>query len=121
MVASWKLAPLISRPVITRLLGDLSDVEEAVRRMTQMPAQAWGFSDRGEIRAGMAADLNIIDLDVLTPDLPELVHDLPGGARRLRQTATGFRATIVNGEAVVEDGEPTGSTSGMLLRGPLAS
>ena len=66
----------------------------------------------------MAADLNIFDLETVTPDLPELLHDLPGGARRLRQTATGFLATIVNGEVLLDRGEPTGATPGQLLRGP---
>lgn len=96
-------------------------VEHAVQRMTQVPAMAWGFSDRGEIAPGKAADINVFDLDTVTPDLPELLYDLPGGARRLRQTATGFRATLVNGEVLIHEGEPTGTTSGQLLRGPLAS
>ena len=95
-------------------------VEDAVHRMSQLPAQAWGFADRGVVAEGMAADLNIFDLETVTPDLPELVHDLPGGARRLRQTATGFLATIVNGEVLLDRGEPTGATPGQLLRGPLA-
>ena len=95
-------------------------VEEAVRLMTSVPARAWGFDDRGLVAEGRAADLNVFDLDTLAPDLPELVHDLPGGARRLRQTATGYKATIVNGEVLVADGVPTGVTPGKLLRGPLA-
>ena len=96
-------------------------VEQAVNRMTQLPARAWGFGDRGELAPGMAADINVFDLETVSPNLPELLYDLPGGARRLRQTATGFRATLVNGEVLIEDGEPTSSTSGQLLRGPLAS
>lgn len=96
-------------------------VEEAVRLMTSVPAEAWGFADRGRLAEGMAADLNVFDLDAVTPDLPELVHDLPGGARRLRQTASGFLATLVNGEVLVENGVPTGVTPGRLLRGPLAA
>lgn len=96
-------------------------VEAAINAITQTPAAAWGFADRGLLASGMAADINIFDLGVLTPDLPELVYDLPGGARRLRQTATGFLATIVNGEVLVENGAPTGVTPGQLLRGPLAT
>ena len=95
-------------------------VEAAVNAMTQVPAEAWGFADRGLLAPGMAADINIFDLSTVTPDLPELVHDLPGGARRLRQTASGFKATLVNGEVLVENGEPTGATPGRLLRGPLS-
>lgn len=95
-------------------------VEEAVHLMTQRPAAAWGFADRGVLAEGMAADINVFDLATVTPDLPELVHDLPGGARRLRQTATGFLATIVNGQVLLDNGEPTGARPGQLLRGPLA-
>ncbi|MGH1492225.1 MAG: amidohydrolase family protein, partial [Acidimicrobiales bacterium] len=95
-------------------------IEDAVHAMTQKPAQAWGFNDRGLLAGGMAADINIFDINTVTPNLPELLYDLPGGARRLRQTASGFKATIVNGEVLVENGTPTGVTPGRLLRGPLA-
>lgn len=110
----------------THLLGhwvrdaEAFTIEQAVHAMTLVPATAWGFADRGVLAEGMAADVNVFDLATVTPDLPELVHDLPGGARRLRQTATGFKATIVNGDVLVADGVPTGSTPGRLLRGPLA-
>jgi N-acyl-D-aspartate/D-glutamate deacylase len=52
---------------------------------------------------------------------PTVVNDLPAGARRLRQKATGFHASIVNGQAVLRDGEHTGAHPGRLLRGPLAT
>jgi N-acyl-D-aspartate/D-glutamate deacylase len=52
--------------------------------------------------------------------MPEVVNDLPGGARRLRQKATGYCASIVNGAVVLRDGEHTGAFPGRLLRGPLA-
>ena len=96
------------------------ELEEAVHRMTGVPAQAWGFTDRGRIAEGLAADINVFDIDTVTPDLPELLYDLPGGARRLRQTASGFRATIVNGDVLVDEGTPTGARPGQLLRGSLA-
>lgn len=95
-------------------------VEEAVHRMTQVPAAAWGFNDRGVIAEGMAADINVFDINTVTPDMPELVYDLPGGARRLRQTASGFKATLVNGQVLLDNGEPTGTRPGRLLRGRLA-
>ena len=110
----------------THLLGhwvrnaEAFTIEDAVHSMTQVPADAWGFTDRGVLAEGKAADVNIFDLATVTPDLPELVYDLPGGARRLRQTASGFKATVVNGTVLVEDGQPTGATPGQLLRGPLA-
>jgi len=91
-------------------------IEEAVHRITQLPAVAWGFVDRGVLAPGMAADINVFDLTTISPNLPELVSDLPGGASRLRQTATGIKATLVNGEVLVADAEPTGATPGVLLR-----
>lgn len=96
-------------------------VEQAVHRMTQVPATAWGFLDRGVIAPGMAADINVFDLETVTPDMPELVYDLPGGARRLRQTASGFKATMVNGQVLLDHGEATGARPGQLLRGRLAN
>ena len=95
-------------------------IEAAVNSITKKPADAWGFGDRGVLAEGKAADVNVFDLTTVTPDLPELVHDLPGGARRLRQTASGFKATIVNGTVLMDKGEQTGATPGRLLRGPLA-
>ena len=95
-------------------------LEDAVHRITQLPAQAWGFHDRGVLEVGKAADVNVFDPQTVSPDMPELVHDLPAGAARLRQTATGFAATIVNGEILTEHGKATGAVPGQLLRGPLA-
>ena len=57
-----------------------------------------------------AADINVIDLPNLAPELPELVHDLPGGAKRLVQRAREIRATIVNGEVLHDGGRYTGAT-----------
>lgn len=91
-------------------------LEEAVHRMTQLPAQVWGIAERGLIAEGMRADINVFDPGKVTPDLPVLKRDLPGGAPRLHQTATGFLATLVNGSVLLENGEPTGATPGSLLR-----
>ena len=72
-------------------------LEEAVRMITYVPATLWGMADRGLVREGMAADLNVIDPDTIAPQLPELAADLPAGARRLVQKAQGISATIVGG------------------------
>jgi len=95
-------------------------LEEGVRMLTLEPATAWGFHDRGLLKEGMAADIVVFDPDRVAPEMPEVVHDLPAGARRLRQKATGFHASVVNGRIVLRGGEPTGTFSGQLLRGPLA-
>ena len=92
-------------------------LEEAVQMMTSAPAQAWGFTDRGVLREGLAADINIFDPGTVAPALPTLAHDLPSGARRIVQKATGFLATIVACEVTVRDGQSTGATPGRLLRG----
>jgi N-acyl-D-amino-acid deacylase len=91
-------------------------LEEAVRMITLAPALAWGFADRGLLRAGMAADINIFDADTVGPTVPRLVDDLPAGGRRLEQRSEGFLATLVNGEVTIEHGRPTGAAPGRLLR-----
>jgi N-acyl-D-aspartate/D-glutamate deacylase len=91
-------------------------LEEAVRMITSAPAAAWGFPDRGVVAPGFAADLNVFDPAAVGPCLPTVVADLPAGARRLDQRATGFRATVVNGEVLLRDGEPTGRLPGRLVR-----
>jgi N-acyl-D-aspartate/D-glutamate deacylase len=90
---------------------------QAVKMITSDLAGLWGIGDRGVLRAGAYADLNVIDLAALDLLLPELRHDLPGGAPNLSQGARGYRATIVNGSVVMEDGEPTGALPGQVLRG----
>ncbi len=95
-------------------------LEEAVRLVTYDTATHWGFHDRGLLREGMAADLVVFDPDTIGPRMPEVVTDLPASAKRLKQTANGIRATVVNGAVLLRDNEPTGATPGRLLRGPLA-
>ena len=98
--------------------GDFT-LEEGVRMMTLAPARAWGFHDRGLVREGLVADLVVFDPDTVAPAMPRLVHDLPAGARRIEQRSIGFAASIVGGEVIIADGEPTGARPGRLLRGPL--
>ena len=95
-------------------------LEEAVRMLTRDPAAAWGLADRGVVREGMIADLAVFDPATVGPDMPVVTADLPGGAKRLLQKATGFRACVVGGQPTLLDGEPTGRLGGQLLRGPLA-
>jgi N-acyl-D-aspartate/D-glutamate deacylase len=95
-------------------------LEQAVRMLTLVPATLWGFSDRGLIREGFAADLVVFDPDTIVAEMPEVVHDLPAGAKRLVQRARGVAATVVNGEVLLREGKHTGALPGRLLRGPLA-
>jgi N-acyl-D-aspartate/D-glutamate deacylase len=95
-------------------------LEEAVRMMTLAPARAWGLHDRGLLREGLIADVNVIDPDRVAPAMPRIVHDLPAGERRIEQRSVGFRATLVGGRPLFVDGEDTGARVGRLIRGPLA-
>ena len=92
-------------------------LEDAVRQVTLAPARVWGFRDRGLLREGMAADLNVIDYARLAPEYPTVSRDLPGGSRRLTQKSRGIRATVVAGQVLFRDGEHTGVLPGQLLRG----
>ena len=95
-------------------------LEEAVRLVTYDTATQFGFHDRGLLREGMAADIVLFDPSTIGARMPEVVTDLPAGAKRLKQTANGIMATIVNGQVLLRNNEPTGATPGQLLRGPLA-
>lgn len=91
-----------------------------IERLVQMQAfdtaRYVGFADRGAIAVGQRADVNVIDLERLGLTRPTLVHDLPAGGRRLMQHAVGYRATIVAGQVVVQDGRLTDARPGRLVR-----
>ena len=100
-----------------RTRGERLPLEFAVHRYTRAPAELIGLNDRGLIAPGMKADINLIDHPNLSLSPPTIVHDLPAGGRRLMQTATGYVATIVAGEVVIDRDRPTGALPGRLLRG----
>ncbi len=108
---------MLSHWVRGRTRGARVPLEHAVHRMTQHTAQMYDLLDRGVIAPGYRADLNVIDPERIELRRPEMVYDLPGGARRLLQRADGYCATLVAGEVVMQDGEPTGARPGRLLRG----
>ena len=80
-------------------------LEQAVRMLTLEPSTAWGFADRGLVREGLVADLNVFDPATVGPDLPTVETDLPAGARRLKQTSTGFLATVVGRRGAAARGQ----------------
>ncbi len=96
-------------------------LEQAVRMLTLVPATQWGLKGRGLLREGNAADVIVFNPDTVAATLPQVDHDLPAGARRLKQKANGFLASVVNGQVVLRNNEHTGALPGQLLRGPLAS
>ena len=77
------LSQIADASIHTHLLGywvrDRQEftLEEAVRMLTLAPAMAWGFTDRGLVREGMVADLNVFDPERVGPAVPEVVRDLP--------------------------------------------
>jgi N-acyl-D-aspartate/D-glutamate deacylase len=93
------------------------DVSILVKRLTSDCARAVGLLDRGLVAPGMRADLNVIDFERLQCAPPEIVYDLPSGAKRFRQRARGYVATIVAGQVTYREGEATGALPGRLVRG----
>jgi N-acyl-D-aspartate/D-glutamate deacylase len=89
---------------------------QAVRKLTFDPAVLLGIPHRGLLKEGMAADLTIFDPDKVQAKEKEFVRDLPGGASRLIARADGYRYTVVNGQVLLRDGEPTGACPGRVLR-----
>jgi N-acyl-D-amino-acid deacylase len=99
-----------------RASGRMS-VAEVVKELTSVPARVVGLADRGRIAVGYKADLNVIDHAGLRLHRPTIIYDLPAGGRRLDQTADGYVVTIVSGEIIVENGQPTAARPGRLVRG----
>jgi len=100
-----------------REAGKKLPLEMLIRKQTKDTAETFGLFDRGEIKAGMLADINIIDFEKLNVSHPKMIHDLPLGGRRLVQDATGYVATIKSGEIISENGKATGALPGNLIRG----
>lgn len=92
-------------------------LEHLVWRQTRQTAELFGLLDRGLIKPGMKADLNLIDFEKLGFERAEVAYDLPAGGRRLIQRARGYEATICSGVPIFEKGEPTGQLPGRLIRG----
>ena len=82
-------------------------LEEAIRRMTSLPAQKFQLKDRGLLKEGMAADIVVFDEATVTDNSTfEQPH----------QYSTGFKFVLVNGTVTVDDGKHTGTRSGIALR-----
>lgn len=103
-----------------RTRGARIDLASVVRMQSRDTARALGLHDRGEIRVGWRADLNVIDYDRLALHAPMVIRDLPAGGRRLMQGASGYEATLVAGQITYRAGEATGALPGRLVRGTRA-
>ena len=100
---------------------EIMSLEDAIRKLTFVPASLFGFSDRGLVRPGMAADLMVFDPATISPLEPGEAHDLPGGAKRRKQLAKGIEWTVVNGQVLMEKGEHTGAYPGKVARSSSAA
>jgi N-acyl-D-aspartate/D-glutamate deacylase len=108
---------MLSHWVRDRTRGARIPIELVVQRMTSDTANLYGLRDRGVLAQGMKADVNVIDLDNVALELPEMINDLPAGARRLMQRAHGYEATLVSGQVIMQGGELTDARPGRLIRG----
>ena len=104
-----------------RTRGPKLSIEKMVKAQCRDTAETVGLFDRGLVRAGYRADLNVIDYPRLKLMAPSVAYDLPAGGRRLVQRAQGYTATIVAGQVTYRDGEPTDALPGRLLRGAQAA
>jgi N-acyl-D-amino-acid deacylase len=94
----------------------IMSLEEAIRKLTFVPASLFGLFDRGLVRPGMAADLMVFDPKTIGPLEPGEAQDLPGGAKRRKQLAQGIEWTVVNGQVLLEKGKHTGVYPGKVAR-----
>ncbi len=92
------------------------DLARAVKMLTADPADYLGRADRGRLKVGLRADINVIDHDALRLGAPHMVQDLPAGGQRLLQPVSGYRATLVAGEQVIANDEVTDARPGRLVR-----
>ena len=94
----------------------IMSMEDAIKKLTFLPASIFGIHDRGLLRRGLAADVVVFDPEKIDLAEPEKVEDLPGGAPRYIQGAKGIHYTVVNGSVLMKDGAHTGVYPGRVLR-----
>lgn len=106
----------------TRFLGDMLNgrklipIERAVQLITQTPAQLFGLVDRGTLVEGSNADIVVFDPETIGSENAHMVADLPGGCSRLTADSYGIERVLVNGQAVIINGQFTGATPGTVLK-----
>ncbi|MFC8429722.1 amidohydrolase family protein [Streptomyces sp. NPDC057253] len=120
--AGAHLDRMCGAPYTTRFLGDclrgrkLTSLEQAVKMLTDDPAQLFGLRERGRIEEGFHADLVLFDPERIAAGTATLVHDLPGDSPRLDSKAIGIRAVWVNGVEAIRDDVVSGAVPGRVLR-----
>jgi len=96
--------------------GEQLPLEHVVHRQTLRNAALYGFADRGAIRPGLRADVNVIDHARVRADAPVAHDDLPAGGTRLIQPVVGYLATVCAGTVTRIDDTDTGERPGRLVR-----
>jgi len=91
-------------------------LERAIQMLTADGADYLGLVDRGRLQVGLRADINVIDYNNLDLGVPKMVQDLPAGGQRLLQPVTGYKATFVAGQQVIENDEVLAARPGRLVR-----
>jgi N-acyl-D-aspartate/D-glutamate deacylase len=108
-------SPTVLLSELTREQG-VYTLPEAVHRITGKSAQIIGLKERGELKEGWHADINVIDYENLTTCHPEYVNDFPHGGGRFIVKGKGYAATIVAGEVIIANGQHTGNRPGQVIR-----
>jgi N-acyl-D-aspartate/D-glutamate deacylase len=90
-------------------------LEEGVAALTSRVAAFLGLDDRGTLEVGQAADVVVFDPDTVQPLTLQTLDDIPGGGTRMTKAAQGIPWVLVNGEPVVEQGQPTTAVPGAVL------
>ncbi len=91
-------------------------MEETVRRLTSDTANAAGLNDRGLLKVGLKADINIIDWENVGSSDPFMTQDLPAGGKRLMQHTQGYVTTLVSGKVTYENGKFTKERPGTIVK-----
>jgi len=91
-------------------------LEEMVRQLSRVPADLYGFSDRGRLEPGARADVTVFDPATVAATPLRTVADLPAGAARLTTGSVGVHHVLVAGCEVVRDGAFTGDRAGTVIR-----
>jgi N-acyl-D-aspartate/D-glutamate deacylase len=100
---------------LTRRQG-VYTLPEAIHRITQASADVVGLKERGSVKEGWIADLNVIDYEALETGYPYYVNDFPHNGGRYIVESQGYLATLVGGQVIVENGKHTGNRPGRVIR-----
>ena len=94
----------------------LFSLEDSIRRLTSDTAAAIGLYDRGVLKEGLKADINILDIEKLGSSDPFMLQDLPAGGSRLMQKTSGYVMNIVSGKITYENGKKETNLPGKLVK-----